>query len=82
MPGVYTESPGKKDGLLVLIVTSKTRRMSLWFAYPSCPRRGKENRVPHSHNPYTAMGLSPALPTLLLAQPLMPASLPGDPMEP
>lgn len=47
------------------------------------PQEGKENRVPHSHNAYTAMGLSPALPTLLfLAQPLMPASLPGDPMEP
>lgn len=26
------------------------------------PQEGKEKRVPHPHNPYTAMGLSPALP--------------------
>lgn len=47
------------------------------------PQEGKEKRVPHSHYPFTATGLSPALPTLLLAQPLMPPSLPrGPPWNP
>lgn len=82
MPGVYTESRGKKDGFLVLITKAK-RRMSLWFAYPSCPRRVKKREaslsLPH---PYTAMGLSAALPTLLLAQPLTPLSLPEEPWNP
>jgi hypothetical protein len=47
------------------------------------PQEGKEREaspsLPHS---YTATGLSPALPILLLAQPLMPLSLPGEPWNP
>lgn len=79
MLGVYTESQGKKDGLLTLIMETEPRRqVSLWFACPSCPKRRKRIESLTPTPPTHPWGCPLPCPNLTLNSTTSLQAFPGD----